>query len=67
MKYTYASAEDKKRKTENFKYEYAKGDGSCGTEGNPDNSFRCVRYKMHELKKEEKNPLVVYKIESTNY
>lgn len=67
MKYTYASLEDKKKKTENYKYEYAPGGGSFGTAGSPDNSFRSVRYKMHELQKQEKNPLVVYKIESTNY
>lgn len=73
MKYTFESVEDaksfKKRQptTRPFKSDYADGDGSKGTNGNPDNHFPSVRIKMHELNRENTNPLIVYTVLSTSY
>lgn len=67
MKLTYESVEDKKRKNNKCTYEDAKGDGSRGTNGNPDHHWPSIKIKMHELQKAETNPLVIYQIVSTNY
>jgi hypothetical protein len=72
MKLTFESVEDKKRfKTEpnkvRVKYDDAPGDGSCGTAGNPTNHFPSARIRMHELQKAESDPLVDYRVITTNY
>lgn len=76
MKFTFASEDDAKKwkKAKRFepapramKEEYAQGDGSQGTNGNPDNHFPSIRIKMHELQKAETDKRVVYRVLSTNY
>lgn len=71
LKHTFESVEDLKKfkKGEHVKNrsEDAPGNGSQGTNGNPDNHFPSVRIKMHELQKSETNPLVLYRVHSTNY
>ncbi len=71
MKYTFQNVEDLKKfkKGERVKVTpgYAEGDGSQGTDGNPDNHFPSVRIKMHELQKAETNKNVLYRVMSTNY
>lgn len=72
MKLTFESAEDKKafKKTPNsvrVKYDDTEGDGSCGTNGNPTHHFPSAKIKMHELQKAETNPLVLYRVMTTNY
>ena len=73
IKYTFTNMDDLKRSKKvksavgNFKDGYAEGDGGHGTEGNPTNHFPSARIKMHELQSKETNPLVWYRIESTNY
>lgn len=72
MSLTFESTEDKMRFKKGdtrvpCKYDNVKGDGSCGTNGNPENHFPSCRIKMHELQKQEKNPLVLYRVLSTNY
>lgn len=67
MKHTYSSATCKKSRLGPTKDEYAEGDGSQGTNGNPDNHFPSVSIKMHELQKAEQNPCVEYRVHTTNY
>lgn len=73
MKYTFTNLDDLKRSKKAktavgaFNCEYAEGDGGRGTMGNPSNHFPSVRIKMHELQSQETNPLIWYRIESTNY
>ena len=67
MKLTYETSEAKKKRIGKFTSDYADGDGSQGTMGNPDNHWPSVKIKMHELQKAEKDPCVLYQIQSTNY
>lgn len=63
MKYTFESIAHKKEWVKN---PYTKCKSECVTDS-PDNHFPSMRIKMHELNKNEANPLVLYRVQTTNY
>jgi hypothetical protein len=71
MKLVFKSEEDKKafKKGSNVNVDYQDTPdlGGFGTGGNPTNHFPSCRIKMHQLNSAETNPLILYKVMSTNY